>query len=107
MGKVYFYDASMINGLCISPDNRLWVATNVNETANGLVNCVALTASKVAAVWPQVGLQAFQLLCLWSTGTHKHWPRPFKALVRELLLGCLARRTHGAAAGAQPALLCS
>ena len=106
MRKVDFDNASMINGLCISPDNRLWVATNVSEPANGLANCAAWTASKVAAVWPQVGLQALQLVCLWSTNTHKHWPRPFKALVRELLVGCLARHTHGAAAGAQSTLLC-
>lgn len=40
------------------------------------------------------GVLAFQLLCLWSNDTHKHWPRLFKAVVRELLVGWQARHTR-------------
>ena len=66
-----------------------------------LPNCEALTVSKVIAAWLQVGLHALPLLRHWSTNTHKHWPCLFRALVRELLVGCLAQHTREAAAGAQ------
>ncbi len=31
-----------IDGLCISPDSRIWVATNVSGVASWLPNCAAL-----------------------------------------------------------------
>ena len=58
-------------------------------------------------MWLQAGLQAFQLLRLWSTDSHKHWPRLFKAVVRELMVGCLAQHTHEGAASVQWVLLYS
>ena len=38
--------AFSINGLCISPDSRLWVATRVSEAAIWLPNCATLTVSE-------------------------------------------------------------
>ena len=72
-----------ITGLCISPDSRLWISTNVDEMASWPFNCAVLTVSKAAAVWLQFGLHAFQLLCRWTIHTHKHWLRLFRAVVRS------------------------
>ena len=99
VGKRHANNICSINGVCISPDSRIWVATDVSEIASWPSNFAALTVLKGAAVWLQAGLHALQLLCLWSTNTHKHWPRLFGAVVRELLIGCLAQHTHGGAAG--------
>ena len=105
-GQTY-EDSVRIHGLCISPDSQLWVNTNVSKSDIWLPNSMALTVSKVAALWLQVGLYAFQLLRLWSTNTHKHWPRLFNTIVRELLVGCLAQHTAEGTARAQRMLLCS
>ena len=101
LGETHVTTYRRIQGLCISPDSRIWVAMDVSDLKGWLHWCAVLTVPMASAVSLHEGLRAAQLLCLWSIDTHKHWPHLFRAIVRELLVGCLAQQTHAPAVGEQ------